>query len=289
MSISSFIVRKTWAKNDAKRDAGLVIPDEIRYIRDNKYGADQKFNSMDICYPKDKEDKKLPLILNVHGGAYVYGSKEVYQFYCADIARRGFMMVNYNYRLAPEYKFPAPLEDLSKVIEWLEEKKDRYPMDLNNVFLIGDSAGAQLATQYAAIYTNEEYRKLFRFRKPEVTIRALSLGCGEFDLERMLEGKWTGAIKEYFGPNPMVFGEKLKVMDYIDENYLPCYIFSAEGDFLRDNVEPMVKYLEAHKVECESKIYGDENTHHVFHVDVKSSLAGRANDDQCNFLKKHIK
>ena len=288
MSLESIFINVTWKKNDAKRDAGLTIPEEVRYIRDNRYGDDEFYNSLDICYPRDKADKKLPVIISIHGGAYVYGSKEVYQFYCADLARRGFTVVNFDYRLAPKFKFPSPLEDISKVIEWLETKKELYPVDMSNVFLIGDSAGAQLASQYGAIYSNEKYRKLFRLRKPEASIRGLSLACGLYDLEKHLGGKRTGLIKDYFTSSPEGFGEKLKVLDYIDQNYPPCYIFSSGGDFLLENVEPMTQLLRDRGVECESKVYGDKNIGHVFHVDVKSGLAGQANDDQCDFMKRHV-
>ena len=288
MSLESININIKWKKNDDKRDAGLFIPESIRYIRNNRYGDDKVYNSLDICYPKDKENKKLPVIINVHGGAYVYGNTEVYQFYCADLARRGFTVVNFNYRLAPKYKFPAPIEDLSNVIEWLESKEERYPMDLSNVFLTGDSAGAQLASQYAAIYSNDEYRKLFRLSKPKIKIKGLSLACGLYDIEKHVSGKLTGLIKDYFTSEPLRFGEKLKVMDYIKEGYPPCYIFSAPGDFFLENVEPMVEHLKSHGIECESKIYGDEKTEHVFHINIKSSLANEANDDQCAFMKRHI-
>ena len=289
MSIQSFIINITWKKNDAKRDAGLVFPKEIKSIKDIRYGADEVLNSLDIYYPEEMEDKKLPVIISVHGGAYVYGSKELYRFYCANLAKRGFAVVNFNYRLAPKYKFPAPLEDLSAVIGWLETNGDKYPVDLSNVFLIGDSAGAQIASQYGAIYSNENYRKLFGYDKTGITIRGLSLACGFYDLSRHLDRKLTGLDKDYFTSHPEAFGDMLKITDYIDESYPPCYVFSSGGDFLLENVEPMMAFLSSKGVKCESKIYGDESTGHVFHVDIKTDLARKANDDQIEFMKKFIR
>ena len=54
------------------------------------------------------------------------------------------------------------------------------------------------------------------------------------------------------------------------------------------NLDPMTELLKSRDVECESKVYGDETTGHVFHVDIKSELATQANDDQCEFLKRHV-
>ena len=122
------------------------------------------------------------------------------------------------------YHFPAPLEDLNKVIVWMMAKREDYPVDLNNVFLVGDSAGAQLASQYGVIYSNKEYRKIMGFRKPKIGIRALGLGCGLYDLKKNFEGNaGRGLIKDYLTSKPSKFGEKLDILEHIDENYPPVY------------------------------------------------------------------
>ena len=83
-----------------------------------------------IIPKKEKKEKKRPpfVILYLHGGGYVYGSAERYRFYCADLAQRGFTVVNFNYRLAPEYSFPAPLEDLNAVMAWVAANAGPYPV-----------------------------------------------------------------------------------------------------------------------------------------------------------------
>ena len=91
-----------------------------------------------------------------------------------------------------------------------------------------------------------------------------------------------------FTSHPEEYGDMLKATDYIDKNYPPCYVFSSGGDFLLENLEPMVALLESKGVTCESRIYGDKSTGHVFHVDIKTELAKKANDDQTEFMKKLI-
>ncbi len=289
MSFEAFMMRRVASKNDKKRDAKYRIPEEVTYVRNLSYGPDPKFHTLDVCYPKDAEDD-LPVIISVHGGGYVYGSSSVYQFYCADLAKRGFIVVNYNYRLAPKHKFPAPLEDLSRVIDWILSHQYAYPFDTENVFLVGDSAGAQIASQYAAIYSNEEYRGLFGLEKPEVSIRAVGLCCGLYDLrERMIKEKLKGLTRDYLGKHPEKYGEQLNAPDYIREGYPPVYIFTSHGDFLIDACEPMVNLLRERGIECVDEIYGDEKTGHVFHVDIADPYAIKANDDVTAFFRKHIK
>ena len=106
MSLTSLIVRYNFGKGDRKRDAGLTTPDDVKRYDNIPYGRDKKWQILDVYRPKEKEGK-LPVIISVHGGGWVYGTKEVYQFYCMSLAQRGFAAVNFNYRLAPGHRYPA--------------------------------------------------------------------------------------------------------------------------------------------------------------------------------------
>ena len=99
-------IRTNWAIADAKRDEGLTTPDEIMRFDNISYGPYGKDNLLDIYVNKNVTGIQ-PAIVNVHGGGWVYGCKEVYQFYCMSLALKGFTVVNINYRLAPENRFPA--------------------------------------------------------------------------------------------------------------------------------------------------------------------------------------
>ena len=83
-------IRIDWAANDAKRDAGLTTPEDIERFDDLTYGiVDPKWQKLDVYRPKNVKGK-LPVILNVHGGGWVYGDKELYQYYCMSLAQHGF-------------------------------------------------------------------------------------------------------------------------------------------------------------------------------------------------------
>ena len=151
-------IRKEFAQGDAVRDFGLTTPDDIVRYDDISYGNDD-LNVLDVYKPKDKKDEKLPVIAIVHGGAWVYGSKEVYQYYGMSLAKRGFAVINFSYRLAPEYRFPAQLEDICKAFEWINSNHDKYGLDADNVFAVGDSAGGHLLGLYSALCTNDAYKR----------------------------------------------------------------------------------------------------------------------------------
>ena len=138
MKLSKIVtdIRVNWAIADAKRDEGLTTPQDI-VRRDNlSYGPYDEWNMLDIYYPQETA-RPLPTIVSVHGGAWVYGTKEVYQFYCMSLAQRGFTVVNFNYRLAPENKYPTPLFDINQVFCFLKEKGEEYFRNLETAVIRG--------------------------------------------------------------------------------------------------------------------------------------------------------
>lgn len=275
---------------DTKRDEGLTIPEDITYIDNITYGEDKEYQNLDICFPKSHEGK-LPVIVSVHGGGYVYGSTKVYMYYCASLAQRGFIVVNFNYRLAPAYQFPAPLEDLNAVLNFIttNPKMKEYPFDFENVFLLGDSAGAQIAGQYSVIFSNKEYNSLFGFKLPDIKLKALGFNCGRFELLTYInKSKNKGICKDYFGKDPLRFGEKLEVEKYVTSDFPPTFIMTSQGDFMMPYAKPLEELLESKNVDCECQIYGDKNVWHVFHVNVRRDIGIKANDDQIAFFKKYI-
>ena len=89
MSLQSLSFRIGASLSDAKRDRGLdTAPADIFRISDIPYGPDVKWNTLDVYRPKNLKGK-LPIIVNVHGGGYVYGSTKQYQFYCMDLRGEG--------------------------------------------------------------------------------------------------------------------------------------------------------------------------------------------------------
>ena len=97
---------------------------------------------------QEKEGKlSLPVLLFFHGGGFVTGDFDSYSNVCATLAAQtGYKVVSVNYRLAPEHKFPAGVEDCYAVTQQiLTHCEEWYQVSADQVILIGDSAGATLS------------------------------------------------------------------------------------------------------------------------------------------------
>jgi len=101
---------------DRKRDRAIPLPAGVTQCRNLSYGPHGKWSRLDVYYPEGTQEP-LPTIVSIHGGGFVYGTKEIYRRYCMDMARRGFAVVNFNYRLAPENRFPAFLRAAAAALQ----------------------------------------------------------------------------------------------------------------------------------------------------------------------------
>lgn len=289
ISLNNYIFVRNCTKSDKKRDKGLTTPDDIERIDNIQYGRDAKWQIMDVYKPKNMLNGKLPVIVSAHGGGWVYGNKEVYQFYCMSLAQRGFVVVNYTYRLAPKFKYPAAMEDTNLVFNWIMDNGNKYGMDLNNIFGVGDSAGAQIIGLYAAMITNKEYGKTYPFEYPKnMKLRALGMNCGKYDA---MQEEASGFFKDLM-PHKGTEDERkmISVVEHIGEGFPPCYILTANQDFLKDEPRELIKILKDKSIDYEYKMYGSDEKplYHVFHCNIRSEDARKANDDECRFFNKYL-
>ena len=288
MSFQSIMFNIGATINDYKRDKEIPLPKGITQCRNISYGSHGKWNLLDVYYP-DGTQNALPTIVSIHGGGYVYGTKEIYRRYGMDMARRGFAFVNFNYRLAPKWKFPTPLWDTNSVMEWICKNAVRYHLDPRRIILVGDSAGAQLASQYAAIVTNKEYATAFHMTVPDITIRALGLNCGMYNPRVFLENGATGVARDYLDKNVDLTDPRLQILEAIGPNYPAAHITTAHHDFLKDHAQPMYDFLTGKGIPCRLDCYGneaDKSVGHVFHVTITHPEAIRCNDDAAAFFKE---
>ncbi len=297
MSETSKQMRAEWSVNDAKRDAGLTTPEGVERFDDLLYGPDQVWNRLDVYRPKKERGNRLPVIVSIHGGGWVYGDKELYQFYCMSLAERGFAVVNFTYRLAPESKFPAQLEDTNLVMKWVFENGAEYGFDLENIFMVGDSAGAHLLGLYTAICTSPEYAAQFDFTAPRGFVpRALGLNCGAYEPlnyeEHAVGGKKRDLMGDLLPENGSERERRLiNVTDHVNSSFPPVYLMTALGDFCLDQAPKLEAKLKEAGVHCEYRIYGtqEQPLYHVFHLTVQEEEGQRCNDEQCGFFRRMMR
>lgn len=292
-------IRVMFKEGDDKRDAGLTTPDDVVRADDIVYGEDAYWQALDVYRPRDAGDAVLPCIVSVHGGGWVYGDKDRYQWYCMSLAQRGFAVVNFTYRLAPEFQFPASMEDTAAVFAWVSEHAAEHGIDLDNVFAVGDSAGAHMLTMYAASLADPSYADALGIdvsKSPK--LKAVALNCGAYRIEvdhAMAEGEMgdmtSGLMAELLpGGGTEEECALISPIDHLSAGFPPAFVMTAEGDFLREAALPFVHALDELDVEVCYRFYKSPELElgHVFHCNMKLAEAARANDDECAFFRGYV-
>ena len=292
MSLTAVLFSLMALKSDRKRDAALRIPPSVEALRDLSYGPHGKWNLLDLYLPRNAE-RPLPVIVSVHGGGWVYGTKETYRYYCSDLARRGFAVLNFSYRLAPKNKFPAAMEDTNEAFRWLMENAGQYGLDASRVFAVGDSAGAQMLGAYACILTDPDYAARYPFRAPEgLKLRAVALNCGVYQVSLSGKRDATAALMRDVLPGGGTPEElnTVSVLRHVTPGFPPAFVMTGSGDFLAEQAPPLVERLKELGVVAEYHYYGDGQNvlGHVFHCNQSLPEATRCNDDECAFFRRFL-
>lgn len=297
MDIFKPILLKFWKiteRNDEKRIASQTPTPGITQITDIPYMDDSmKAHLLDIYYPENTEEK-LPVIVDIHGGGWLYGYKEINKYYCLKLAEKGFLVASINYRLARNFQFIDQIADAFSAFSWLFENLKNYPADTDNIFLVGDSAGGQIVSICAAICKNKKMQKDFGVT-PSLSFKAIGAICPAVDLispNFMMNVNLKSLLGDKPKENPLY-----KYMDYENVAYLglaPFYIVTANGDFLKKQAQKLKKVLDRHGVENVFYYYDEtvdgKKLPHVFSV-VNPYTAPAAKEIQTmtDFFKSKIK
>ncbi len=151
----------------------------VRVICDVPYrGSGHDAHHLDVFVPEHAHGP-LPIVLYVHGGGFRILSKDTHFGMALQFAKRGYLVFNINYRLAPRHRFPAAIEDACAAYRWVVENAPSFEGDLDRMVLAGESAGGNLVCglTIASHYERDEpwAKRVF---ETGVTPRVTAAACG---------------------------------------------------------------------------------------------------------------
>lgn len=294
MYILKPILDYNWKKcgeADQKRIASQTPTPGIEQIVDIPYIDDgEKGHLLDIYYPEGTKTP-LPVIIDIHGGGWMYGYKEINKYFCLKLASKGFCVASINYRLAGDVLFDDQIRDIFAALCWLSQNLKNYPADTKNVFLAGDSAGGHFACVTAAVNLSAELQGDFGVSYTGLDFKGIAAISPAVQL--------TGFNPVMNVNLPVLLGKncrKSKYYKYMDvkniasENLPPFYILTSTGDFIRSHSYKLADILKSHGVPYRMHDFedkpGGKPLNHVFSVVNPYSEPGeRANTEITDFFK----
>ncbi|NQX87274.1 MAG: alpha/beta hydrolase [Halioglobus sp.] len=144
------------------------------------YGEAGKRNLLDIYHPRERREGGFPVLLQVHGGAWIIGEKEQQgKPLMYHMAERGWLCVAINYRLSPRSAFPAHIIDVKKAIAWIRQHIAEYGGNPDFVAITGGSAGGHLSSLAALTPNCKDWQP--GFESVDTTLQAAIPFYGVYD------------------------------------------------------------------------------------------------------------
>ena len=195
----------------------------IKVTRDVRYGPAER-NLADIFVPESPGTAPRAVLLFVHGGGFTRGDRQsppgspFYDNIAVWAVRNGFIGVNMTYRLAPEFGWPAAVQDVAAAVRYLETNIEALGGNPSRIFLMGQSAGAVHVASYIA---HPE------FHGPQgAGVAGAIIVSGAYDLTAFRLGDRE---KAYFGTDPNRYQERSSLQGLV-ETKVPLLIANAELD-----------------------------------------------------------
>jgi acetyl esterase/lipase len=195
--------------------------EDSRVTADIAYGAHPR-QQFDLFEPATGSGKR-PLVIFVHGGAFVQGHRnrtpQIYANVLHYFARHGILGINMGYRLAPDATYPEASLDIAAVVSWAHDHAAEIGADPKRIFLMGHSAGGAHAGAYA--YD----RRIHGKAGPRLA--GLVIVSGRVRAETLPDNPNAEKVRAYYGSDPSRL-ENGSAVSHVDANSVPTFIAMAQ-------------------------------------------------------------
>lgn len=295
------IMQVSWKfcdKSDKKRMSTQTPPENVVKVKDIPYIDDgNPYHKFDVFYPEGKIAKEgLPVIIDIHGGGWMYATKDLNEYYCMELAKKGYCVFSISYRLVPDVTVNEQIKDCTEALAFIRANMKDYPANKKTVMLTGDSAGGQLALYSTILNNNPDAREIFGTVDTKLNIKCLLLTS---PVTYAKSGGWFSIYtKKMWGKDY----ETKSTYNYMDLNEImelandmpPTYFITSSGDTLaHDQTVNAYNYFVEKGYECEIEDFTDlkdgKKLPHVFSVlDPFDEYGQKAIDNALDYYQKAL-
>lgn len=189
--------------------------------------------SINIAFPEEVTRKPRPVLVLIHGGGFVSGDKDEKNSQIKKLSKLGFVAASDMYRLSPEYKFPAAIDDIKLAIRYLKANAAKYQLDPDRILVSGSSAGSYLAVMVGVTGNSDAFSDHDLYPSFDSSVRAVAAQSGpigDFTLPKYAD---RSTVKRLAEPNAKNFNELLSAMSpitYLDSDDPPFFLSHGDED-----------------------------------------------------------
>lgn len=281
------------------------VPAGVQTSAGQPYVADGRTLSFDVHRPAPgsaASSGALPLVVWIHGGAFVSGRKEDVANYARIYAARGYVVASVDYTLAPDATHPAQVRQVDTAIAALLRDAARHGIDARRVVLAGDSAGAQIAAQLAAAVTSPPHARELGIAPSlaPAQLRGVLLFCGVYDLSML---NYDGALGPFLRAVAWSFTGRrdfrdapafaaASVLRHVTADFPPAFITAGNADPLLPQSRALAQRLQSLGVQVDSLFFPADLAPalgHEYQFDLDRPEGRQARDRAWSFLAQVVR
>ncbi|MCB1853422.1 MAG: alpha/beta hydrolase [Halieaceae bacterium] len=211
----------------------------VRRHSNISYASAGKRNLLDIYHPHSRREGGFPVLLQVHGGAWMIGEKEQQALpLMYHMAQRGWLCVAINYRLSPKAAFPAHIIDVKKAIAWIRENIAEYGGNPDFIAITGGSAGGHLSALAALTPNRAEWQP--EFEDVDTRVQAAVPFYGVYDFldrnlirpEMSMEGMVADRVMQCTLEENRALWEAASPLQHVSDQAPPMFVLHGSHDSL---------------------------------------------------------
>lgn len=299
---SVWIIRYAFNKEAVRvnKELGKHVSNEIQTINNIHYDINDPDAFLDAYFHPDSVKAKgmLPVIVWTHGGGLISGNKSQVSNYCKILASRGYVVIAIDYTIAPEAKYPTPIQQLNTALAYITSKPDTFHADTTFFVLAGDSGGSMISAASANVITSPAYAELTRI-KPGLNphqLKGMLLYCGIYEIDDLnTEGAFGSFLKSvmwaYFDIKDIsndAYAMTASVTNFLTRAFPPTFISAGNNDPLLSQSKILSEKLAAKGVQIDTLFFPENHEpplghEYQFNLDEAGKIAL---DRSINFLNK---
>ncbi|SDE25919.1 alpha/beta hydrolase [Rhodococcus tukisamuensis] len=280
---------------------GAHEPAGVARVTDQQYRDGDPDARLDVYLPESAAGP-LPTVIWTHGGGWISCHKTDFAPYYRLLAAAGFTVVSLDYSLGPEQTYPTPVHQLNDAHAYLVANAERLHVDPTRIVLAGDSAGAQLSSQLAALITNPDYARevgVTPALRPD-QLRGVVLNCGVYDMTKVVGGPGILARAmdqlawSYIGTKDLrdsAAVAQMSTIRHVTAQFPPTYVSGGNADPLTDSQSvPLAETLRGLGVDVTTVFYPDDHKPalgHEYQFKLDNEDGRWALERTIEFLRKH--